>query len=96
MRESLLKRSAMHVKERTVLLRAFGKVLGKRDVEISATDKIDPASFAEVWKLLSVLLSPQYCFAIFNKYGQDARGRMPVLVRGWMVVLGCRCSALEI
>ena len=40
MREALRQRSAMHIKERTVLLRAFGKVLGKRDVEISAADKV--------------------------------------------------------
>ena len=30
----------MHVKDRTVLLRAFGKVLGKRDVEIATSDKV--------------------------------------------------------
>ena len=71
----------MHITEKTVLLRAFGKVLGKRDVEISVTDKIDSSSFADVWKLLGVPLSAQFCFAIFNKYGQDSRGRMPVLVR---------------
>ena len=82
MREALRRRAALHVKERTVLLRAFGQVLGRRDVEISQSVKVGPPQFAEVWKALGVPLTAQHCFALFNKYGQDIKGRMPVLVRG--------------
>ena len=83
MREALRRRAALHVKERTVLLRAFGQVLGRRDVEISQSVKVGPPQFAEVWKALGVPLTDQHCFALFNKYGQDVKGRMPVLVRGF-------------
>ncbi len=62
------------------LMRTFAKVMGRRDVDISATDKISPQDFSAVLKSVGVLVSEDVTFAVFNKYGQDIRGMMPVLV----------------
>lgn len=78
-RRQIKLRAKIHVTERVVLLRAFGKVLGKKDVEIQPVDKITPEQLSLVTSSLGVALSPQLSYAIFNKIGQDVRGRMPVL-----------------
>ncbi|GAX81084.1 hypothetical protein CEUSTIGMA_g8518.t1 [Chlamydomonas eustigma] len=79
LRHALHQHAALHVKEKTVLMRAFGKVLGKKYVDISQGDKVDTSQFTQVCRELGVQLSPQHAYAVFNKYGQDARGKMPVL-----------------
>eukprot|EP00983_Pelagomonas_calceolata_P127793 1161445-Pelagomonas_calceolata.AAC.11 len=57
------------------------KVLGKKDVHISMQDTVTTAQFQAIWSSLGLQISQGYVDAIFNKYGQDARGRMPILVR---------------
>lgn len=79
MRQALRQQAAMHVVERTVLLRAVGRVLGKKDVHISMQDTVTTAQFQAIWSSLGLQISQGYVDAIFNKYGQDARGRMPIL-----------------
>jgi hypothetical protein len=56
------------------------QVLGKRDVHVGLQDKLTTAQFQALWSMLGLDLSPNYVMAIFNKYGQDAHGRMPILV----------------
>ena len=79
MRRQIKLRAKVHITERVVLLRAFGKVLGKKDVEIQLVDKVTPEQLSAVWGSLGVSLSPQLAYAVFNKIGQDVKGRMPVL-----------------
>jgi len=79
MREQLRRKAALHIKERTILLRAFAKALGKRDVELVVGDKVVPEQFAAVWSDLGVPMTKEQVFAVYNKYGHDAKGRMPVL-----------------
>ncbi len=41
-----------------MLLRAFGKLLGKRDVDITIGDKVDPGKFIEVKHWLPSVVEP--------------------------------------
>ena len=46
----------------------------------SACPKVTTEQFGSVWKELGVPIADRHIFGIFNKYGQDKSGRMPVLV----------------
>ncbi|KAG2444303.1 hypothetical protein HXX76_001060 [Chlamydomonas incerta] len=79
MRDALRRAAAVHIKERTVLLRAFATELGKRHPELGPRDKVTQAQFASVWSRFGLALPPALTAAFFDKYGRDARGLMPVL-----------------
>ncbi|KAL6747740.1 WD40-repeat-containing domain protein [Haematococcus lacustris] len=80
MRAALRARAQLHLPQRTVLLRACAKVLGKQEVELVEGDKMSSAQFMAAWAALGVQVSPDLARAMFIKYGQDVRGAMPVSV----------------
>ncbi len=43
--------------------------------------QVTPDQFIAVWKRFGLVLTPQLAAAFFDKYGRDARGLMPVMVR---------------
>lgn len=43
--------------------------------------QVTPEQFIAVWKRFGLVLTPQLAAAFFDKYGRDARGLMPVMVR---------------
>jgi hypothetical protein len=66
------------------------QVLGKKDVELGVKDRLSVDQFAAAWSSLGVSISHGYVNALFNKYGHNARGNMPVMVRGRRK--GSRCA----
>lgn len=56
-------------------------MLGKRELDINVADKMSTAQFKAAWASLGVSITPGYIDAIFNKYGHDRNGLMPVNVR---------------
>lgn len=56
------------------------QVLGKKDVHVTLQDTVTPSQFAAIWASLGLRLSSGYVDAIFNKYGHNAHGRMPIMV----------------
>jgi hypothetical protein len=57
------------------------QVLGRSGhSDVAVTDKVDVASFVQAWALLGLPVSSSYAAGLFNKYGQDVRGRLPVMV----------------
>uniref|UniRef100_A0A061QZA5 Echinoderm microtubule-associated 6 n=1 Tax=Tetraselmis sp. GSL018 TaxID=582737 RepID=A0A061QZA5_9CHLO len=75
-RKQLNAKAEMHRTEKTVLLDAFRKVL--HVPRIAAQQKVSTSQF--VWFNLGVTVSPMDAAAVFNKYGQDKSGLMPVMV----------------
>lgn len=71
---------ADHVCWLTCRVSTVTQVLKKKDVSIGLTDKVSIAQFCEVWRLLGLPLPANIATAMFNKYGQDAAGRLPVTV----------------
>jgi hypothetical protein len=55
-------------------------VLGKKDIELGVKDRMSVDQFAAAWSSLGVSISPGYVSALFNKYGHNVRGNMPVMV----------------
>mmetsp|Transcript_32689 Transcript_32689/g.92738 ORF Transcript_32689/g.92738 Transcript_32689/m.92738 type:complete len:986 (+) Transcript_32689:227-3184(+) len=78
MRKQLTAHSAMHKVERTVLLNAFAKVL--RVPKIAVQQKVSTEQFMRVWHSLGIETSNIDAATVFNKYGQDKDGQMPVMV----------------
>lgn len=56
------------------------QVLGKKDVHITVQDTVTTSQFALIWASLGLQISSGLIAAIFNKYGQNACGEMPILV----------------
>jgi hypothetical protein len=56
---------------------------GHSDVAVS--DKVDVASFVQAWALLGLPVTSSHAAGLFNKYGQDVRGRLPVMVSSSVV-----------
>lgn len=65
-------------------------MLGKKDVHVSVKDTVTTSQFTAIWASLGLKISAGYVDAIFNKYGQDAHGRMPIMVCCVYLVL-CLC-----
>jgi hypothetical protein len=68
MRGVLQRRASVYEVEKSVLLKAFAKVLKKRSCDVKDTAHIE--QFQAVWKELGVCVSNKEAVAIFNKYGQ--------------------------
>lgn len=57
------------------------QVLGRAGhTDVAATDKVDLWQFTQAWSLLGVDVSSSHAAGMFNKYGQDIRGLLPVTV----------------
>eukprot|EP00775_Hariotina_reticulata_P006916 gene6916-7132_t len=81
MRQQLKSKAAVHTKEKTVMLAAFAKVLGRHSAaDVGLSDKVTVGQFVQAWQLLDLQVSAALAAAAFNKYGQDINGRMPVMV----------------
>lgn len=58
------------------------QVLGRPGpTEVAAGDKVDVGQFIQAWRPLGVSINSSHAAGLFNKYGQDIRGRLPVMVR---------------
>jgi len=57
------------------------QVLGKKDVHVGVQDTVSTSQFAQIWSSLGLRISSGYVDAIFNKYGHNSHGRMPIMVR---------------
>jgi len=58
------------------------QVLGRSGhSEVAASDKVDVQGFVQAWALLGLAVSTAHAAGLFNRYGQDVRGRLPVMVR---------------
>lgn len=55
-------------------------MLGKRDVNVTMSDKVTSQQFMDAWRELGLSVGQDLAYATFNKYGQDVKGMMPVLV----------------
>eukprot|EP00201_Polytomella_parva_P008190 CAMPEP_0175056820 /NCGR_PEP_ID=MMETSP0052_2-20121109/10898_1 /TAXON_ID=51329 ORGANISM="Polytomella parva, Strain SAG 63-3" /NCGR_SAMPLE_ID=MMETSP0052_2 /ASSEMBLY_ACC=CAM_ASM_000194 /LENGTH=683 /DNA_ID=CAMNT_0016321919 /DNA_START=241 /DNA_END=2291 /DNA_ORIENTATION=+ len=88
MRSEIQKREEMHVTDRTILLRAFGRVLNIHESAIGPKDKVTPAQFVAAWRRLGVSLTAAEAAAFFVKYGHDAKGMMPVTNFANALVMG--------
>jgi len=77
MREQVKRLSPLHVKERSLLLNAFGKAMQKRGPMITHSDTVNPLQFGAVWKDLGVAMSQEQVLALFEKHGASG-GRLPV------------------
>jgi len=64
------------------------KVLGKKGVEVGLSDRLSAAQFADLWRGLGLPLPVSVAGALFNKYGQDAGGRLPVTVFAESLLMG--------
>jgi hypothetical protein len=56
------------------------QVLGKQATAVGVIDKVSEEQFQQAWAALGVTVAPLLATAMFNKYGHDARNRMPVMV----------------
>ncbi|KAJ9530311.1 hypothetical protein QJQ45_023602, partial [Haematococcus lacustris] len=96
MRAALRARARLHLPQRTVLLRACAKVLGKQEVELveggqdeqrAVHGRLGSAGGAGGGggrggerAAAGVQVAPDLARAMFIKYGQDVRGAMPISV----------------
>ncbi|WIA35025.1 hypothetical protein OEZ86_003516 [Tetradesmus obliquus] len=89
MRRQLHARATVHKPERVVLLQAFAQVLGRSGhSEVAASDKVDVQGFVQAWALLGLAVSTAHAAGLFNRYGQDVRGRLPVMVFVESLIVG--------
>jgi hypothetical protein len=44
------------------------------------TDKVDVPGFVKAWSLLGLAVSTNHAAGLFNRYGQDVCGGLPVMV----------------
>jgi hypothetical protein len=54
---------------------------------VAISDKADVAGFVQAWALLGLPVSSSHAAGLFNKYGQDIRGRLPVMVSSSVLML---------
>ncbi|KAK9816488.1 hypothetical protein WJX72_000919 [[Myrmecia] bisecta] len=88
MRRALKTASSVNRAEKTVLLASFAKVLGVRGTDVAQDAKVSVQQFIATWKALGVPVSTSEAAAFFNKYGQDAQGRLPVMVFADALLVG--------
>lgn len=81
------------------------QVMKKKHTEIGLVDKLKVPQFQEVWRSLGFPLPAKVVNALFNKYGQDVHGQLPVTVSwaefwyncinvfGILCTVNCRLSA---
>eukprot|EP00879_Flechtneria_rotunda_P030506 GHRR01033144.1.p1 GENE.GHRR01033144.1~~GHRR01033144.1.p1 ORF type:complete len:307 (+),score=82.64 GHRR01033144.1:162-1082(+) len=68
---------------------AILQVLGKAGAaQVAAGDKVDTSQFCKVWGLLGLTISNSQAAGLFNRHGQDVRGRLPVMVFVEALVVG--------
>jgi len=57
------------------------QVLGRQSAaDVCLGDKVAVGQFVQAWQLLGLQVTTALAVAVFNKYGQDVNGRMPVMV----------------
>jgi hypothetical protein len=69
-------------------------VLNKKDVELGPKDKVSVQQFIDAWRGLGVLVASSSAAAIYNKYGQDINGKLPVMVSASSLDSTCRGAGM--
>lgn len=60
----------------------LSQVINKPDTHIMMTDTVSAEQFAAAWRLLGVPVNSPQAAAVFDRHGQDAQGRLPIMVGG--------------
>lgn len=78
MRRALTSRTKLHQRPEYVLYAAFAKAMGIRKVDQYTKASIE--QFVEAWGALGVRVPKRLALGIFNRYGQDVKGFLPIFV----------------
>ena len=78
MRRAVLKKTRLHERPEDVLHAAFARATGQPRVTERSRATVD--EFRGAWEALGVRVERRLAHAAFNRYGQDAQGRVPVFV----------------